>query len=200
MAALSSIINEKEREKQVKIGIYVLALVVGAICGLHGTAAGAEQAFQVIWEESFEKGDPANPGFPPGWTVFASAEKTARSTEEACTGDYSLRMDDNTDVANIGLRSPYVPAAPGKKYAASAWVLAKDGSVVVYLEFWDAAMTRIGTKIATLQAQTQDIWQQAVIKEMEAPANSKYATVLVLGGKASIGLYYFDDIQLTTEK
>lgn len=139
----------------------------------------------------------SNPGFEagsglPGWTVFAGSPDLFELTQQARSGLYSLRMTDPSPDQAVGLRSEHVAVLPGTVYRATAWVRTESGTAQLYLEFWDAAGTRIDVVFG---GASSDTWR-AVTLERQAPEDAVTATVLLYGHRTNRGVSYFDDVEL----
>lgn len=142
----------------------------------------------------------SNPGFElgvgfPGWTVFSGTPDLFQLSEEARSGLYSLRLTDPSPEQAVGLRSEHVAVEPGAVYRATAWIGTESGTAQLYLEFWDAAGTRIDVVFDGASAST---WR-AVTLERQAPEGAATATVLLYGHRSNRGVMYFDDIQLVRQ-
>src|SRR5690606_7693855 len=89
-----------------------------------------------------------NPGFEmgeelPGWSIFSGTAENFQLSRQAHSGNYSLQLLDPSSEQAIGLRSDPVAIEPGATYVATAWIRTDSGIAQLYLEFWDAAGTRI---------------------------------------------------------
>ncbi|MDG0811245.1 carbohydrate binding domain-containing protein [Cohnella rhizosphaerae] len=133
-------------------------------------------------------------GYPTQWSQFNSALPVAATTTSPYDGSYSLKLEDPSASAQLGLRSAQIPVTPGLTYRASvsANVSASAGGPDLYLEFWDGA-GRI--QVDTKRAAPLGEWQKLTIAKT-APANALYATVLIYGSTAYAGTSYFDNASL----
>ncbi|HHT26975.1 MAG TPA: DUF4962 domain-containing protein [Firmicutes bacterium] len=152
----------------------------------------ANAADTVIFSTSFEDGTEA---WPAGWTSFAG-DTMERTAEEARTGNYSFVVHDASSESTIGLRSPHVPVEPGVSYTAETWVLNKQGTAQLYLEFWDDKNVRVD--VAFLGTGVSTEWVPIEITRV-APTDAKTATVILYGHRANVGVAYFDDVQIYAE-
>ena len=80
---------------------------------------------------------------------------------------------------------------PGGTYAATVWIRTESGTAQLYLEFWDAAGTRIDVVFDGASGST---WR-TIRLERQAPAEAVTATVLLYGHREP-GHTYFDDVEL----
>lgn len=152
-----------------------------------------------IGVQAESQGQPAltNPGFElgegfPGWTIFSGTPDLFELSTDALSGRYSLRITDPSDEQAVGLRSEHVPVEPGGTYAATVWIRTESGTAQLYLEFWDAAGTRIDVVFDGASGST---WR-TIRLERQAPAEAVTATVLLYGHRANRGTLYFDDVEL----
>src|SRR5690625_2852558 len=134
-------------------------------------------------------------GWPVHWREFNTASRTNSSivTDPVHGGSNALRIDDNT-TTGIGVRSAQVPAQAGTFYEGSIFALVESGNFVVYLEFWNAAGTRIAT--ATRNFGVVGDWQQIRIRE-QAPTGTVGATILPYSAQSNRGSAVFDDAAIT---
>lgn len=138
-----------------------------------------------------------NPGFElgegfPGWTVFSGTPENFELATEARGGRYSLRLLDPSAEQAVGLRSEHVPVEPGGLYAATAWIRTESGTAQLYLEFWNAAGTRVDVVFDGASGST---WR-TIHLERQAPNDAVTATVLLYGHRSNRGTLYFDDVEL----
>ncbi len=67
-----------------------------------------------------------------------------------------------------------------------------------YLEFWDeTGKTRLDYYSVNISVPALDEWQQAIIRKA-APANARYASVIIYSSSYQVGTSNFDDILLAT--
>lgn len=132
-------------------------------------------------------------GWPVDWTLDAPprGQTASSSTAQAHTGARSLRVQ-NVAGTPIGVRSARLPAQPGVPYRASMWVLTESGTPSqLYLEFFNAAGTRIGSRF--VQPAAGGTWQQVSVTAT-APPGTQTLDVMVWGTTAAAGVSYHDDI------
>lgn len=130
---------------------------------------------------------------PNHWAPLVAGSHYAVSTATVLEGTYSVRLNDPSAGFGIGLRSAPVPTAAGDALKASVSVYTEAGSSSFYLEYWNAADERIGVKTATNTATGS--WKKLAV-ELEAPAGTAYATVLLYASVPNVGAAYFDDALL----
>ncbi|NEE04334.1 PQQ-like beta-propeller repeat protein [Phytoactinopolyspora halotolerans] len=144
----------------------------------------------------------ANPGFervdaglPTAWEPFnaRSAEHVHSATDVTRSGARSVRLDDPSGSLGIGLRSDRVPVTAGTSYQATVFTYNTSGQSDLYLEFWNAAGTRISAQFRTNP--TLDSWQELRVNG-HAPDDATHATVLIYLSAANTGTSYADDARL----
>jgi hypothetical protein len=144
----------------------------------------------------------ANPGFeevaggmPTGWMALPGtpAGSIVSTTVQARSGQSSVLLDDQSSTTSVGLRSDPVSIDVGALYHASVYALVTSGAAQLYLEFWDAAQTRVGVHYAT--SASTATWTQLTV-EATAPANSVSATVMAYTPLGNVGSAYYDDALL----
>jgi hypothetical protein len=139
---------------------------------------------------------PPNTGFEnglTGWTQYGSGGATA-STQRAYAGTTSARITDPSTTAATGLDGTPMPAAPGVRYTAGAWVNVTDGTPDLYLRFFDAAG---GVLQSTFTSFSGDAGQWTQLRlTATAPAGTERVAVLLYSAKAHTGTAYFDQVEL----
>lgn len=133
-------------------------------------------------------------GKPTGWTGLGAASLFESVYVPVRSGGFSVKLTDASNQSGNGLRSSHAPVVPGQAYKASVYAKTESGVAQLYLEFWNAAHTRIGVHIGTLSA-GQD-WQPIQVIG-EAPEGTAYATLLMYQHVANVGVAYYDDAALT---
>ncbi|MDI4645024.1 heparinase II/III domain-containing protein [Cohnella hashimotonis] len=128
-------------------------------------------------------------GGPANWTRYSASSGAISVTDIVYSGQYSIRMDDTSPTAGIGMRSIHLPASPGEVYQASVQSYNASGISELYLEFWNSANQRIG--VATYANSSIGKWTPLVI-EQTAPAGTAYATLLLYSNSGNVGTAYFD--------
>ncbi|MDF2715248.1 MAG: heparinase, partial [Paenibacillus sp.] len=171
----------------IMIGMLSALLPLTALADQGGGAAGSE----TIVNGGFEQ---VAGGKPAGWTGLAANTIYEAVYQPVRSGGFSVKLTDSSSLAGYGLRSSQVPVVPGHLYKASVYGMNESGTSQLYLEFWNAANSRIGVKIGTVPAGQQ--WQ-ALNVIGEAPAGTSYATLLLYQHQTNVGVAYFDDAALT---
>lgn len=162
----------------------------------HNANVGVAYFDDAVFEEHTPE-FPPNAGFeesaagkPVGWTPLAAGTDYATVTSVVYSGSFSVRMVDPTDASGPGLRSGHMPVTPQQMYEASAYSYNESGSSQLYLEFWNSANTRIGTKIVSNNSTGK--WSRMTV-EGEAPPEAATATLLLYQHKGNVGTAYFDE-------
>src|SRR5690606_19726476 len=175
--------------------------LLGGAAGLGAAAVGAgwittsarARAAAELPNPGFEE---LTDGWPTRWRAFNDASRANITivTDPVHGGANALRIDDDT-ATGIGVRSAEVPVEEGTFYEGSIFALVETGSFVLYLEFWNAAGTRITTATRTFG----DVagWQQIRIRA-QAPSGAVAATVLPYSAQNNTGSAVFDDAGIAT--
>lgn len=128
---------------------------------------------------------------PTSWTAVSGT--IASVTDPVHTaGGRAVRLTDTSSTGGVMLRSTKVTAHAGRLYEATVWVVPQTGAGHLYLEFWNAAGTRIGVKFVTART---NAWQQLKVALL-APEGTATATVLCYQDGANTGVAVFDDASL----
>lgn len=128
-------------------------------------------------------------GFPTGWRQFNTANPVTRVSSPAHGGVSAVRLAG----ASSGLRSASVEVTGGETYEASVWMLVTAGSPDLYLEFWNAAGSRV--QVSTTKAVTASNWQPLSVRAV-APTSAVRASVLVYSSSVNAGEAVADDAGL----
>ena len=136
---------------------------------------------------SFEAGVDGS-GIPNFWTKLSSSDNVSLSSEKSADGTHSAKLI-NTTSQGCGLRSAGVTVTPGVTYQASSKIYCDIGSSEIYLEFWNAAGSRIDVKTASITRTKQWVDASAVA---DAPAGAAYATLLYYQNSGNQGIMYCD--------
>ncbi len=147
-----------------------------------------------------------NPGFEepvsgkaiPGWKqtfgVGYSDVTYEVSAALSYEGGYSLLLDDRNSVRALGLESDPFPVVPGVSYSLTAMMKVENGSMGLYLRFFNAAGTKIGESVNWLTP-TNGEWAKNGTSSV-IPADAVSATVLLYSSGAGITRGYADDVQI----
>ncbi|WP_193556300.1 FIMAH domain-containing protein [Paenibacillus ginsengarvi] len=160
------------------------------------SAHAAEPPAVPLVNPGFEQ--PAAGGAIPGWRQTYGNGVTAVtygvSGTASYSGSYSLRLDDNSATASLGIESDKVPITAGTTYSASAMFQVERGSLAIYLQFFNAAGTRVGNTSASVNP-TAGAWVKESVTGT-APADAVTASVLLYSASTVQGAGYFDDVRL----
>lgn len=187
--------------------VFCLALTLVPLAALADSAADeAETSVQALGEtakleaESVQlmlAGGVDNGGFeqvgngqPVGWFPLNATSVFESVYEPVVSGNYSVRLIDDSSVRGTGLRSNHVSVEPGHLYQGQVYGYNESGNSQLYLEFWNESHQRIDVKIATVGGQQR--WNKAEIIAA-APADASYATLLLYQHVSNVGVAYFDD-------
>ncbi|WP_250036465.1 carbohydrate binding domain-containing protein [Paractinoplanes maris] len=140
---------------------------------------------------------PPNPGFESGlsgWSQFSAGGNTT-STERVHAGTTAVKIVDTSTTANDGVESTRMPAAPGIRYTASAWVNVVSGTPDLYIRFLDAGATQIAAATTSFSGAAGQ-WKRLQVTGT-APAGTEQVSILLYSAQAQTGTSYFDETELT---
>ncbi|MFW6598097.1 heparinase II/III domain-containing protein [Propionibacteriaceae bacterium Y2011] len=170
--------------------------LLGASVGLTSAALGGVRAPRAVAagdnllpNGGFETIDAS--GHPVGWDRVGTVESVTDPVHE---GQRAVRLVDTSASAGTFVRSAKLPAEPAVVYSATAWTRRTSSRPYLYLEFWDAADTRIQTTQVSADVSHSD-WQQLAARA-GAPDAASHVTVLCYASVADIGDVFFDDVRL----
>ncbi|MDF2714200.1 MAG: hypothetical protein K0R28_1125 [Paenibacillus sp.] len=147
-----------------------------------------------------------NPGFEqtaeggtiPGWRQTYGVGVTAVTygvTDTAKhSGNYSLRLNDTSTSATLGIESDKIPIKGGTAYSASAMFLVEREKLSIYLQFFNQSGTRISNLAASLDP-TGGAWVKGSVSGI-APAEAVTASVLLYSASTVRGAGYIDDVKV----
>lgn len=153
-----------------------------------------------------------NPGFElpsidgafPGWTQnLGMGQNGEISVSDAVyhSGSYSLNITDK-DKVNFGLESGKVDITPQTEYKTGAYVFVESGSVQLQMRFYRSDGSLIPTAEGGVVVHDPNFtsnpvgeWQQLSVHAV-SPAEAVYASVVLVSGKNSSGISYWDDISV----
>ncbi|OAS15785.1 hypothetical protein [Paenibacillus oryzisoli] len=133
----------------------------------------------------------------PNWNThptFGTSTATV-SNVRAYTGSKSMKMVDASSSSSLARVSDKISISPTEQiaYTASAYAYIEQGSVEVYLVFYNGTTeTRVPPASVT---PTVDQWNKRTITA-EAPAGATEVAVMIYSGLASITTAYIDDISI----
>ncbi|MEF3305917.1 OmpL47-type beta-barrel domain-containing protein [Paenibacillus sp. GYB003] len=177
-----------------------------AIAGmaLFGLAAGLVPAPAAFAADSSAPPAVRNAGFEeprfgpavPGWTqtfgVGESGMSFGVTSAQAYEGTSSLLLDDANGAKALGLESDPFPVVPGASYSVSAMMKVENGSMAIYIRFFDAAGVKVGESSSFI-TQTNGGWTKNATSTV-VPANAATGTVLLYSSAAGITRGYADRV------
>ncbi|WP_214626267.1 immunoglobulin-like domain-containing protein [Paenibacillus agaridevorans] len=178
-----------------------------SLAGDHpATLTASIQAGSVTLTKSFDltvmsyPGTITNAGFETGdltgWTRIAgAAADVALDTIQKSNGNYSLRLQDTSSTAALGMESDQIEAGEGLHYTASSELFIESSSAAIYMRFYDGNGIRLHQ--ASASSSVRNKWQTLQVADT-APAGTKYVSVLLYIGASNVGTSYFDDVKLTS--
>jgi outer membrane protein assembly factor BamB len=163
--------------------------------GMVGRLAGSVAACTLAGPVNGGFEEPVVEGRIPGWTrTFGRATTFAVVDTRASEGTHSLRIVDNATDDALGLRSDLVAAVEGEFHLASAQAYLEQGSVALYLYFYDAAGASLATYSRSFST-VEDGWQTIAVGAT-APARATQAAVLVYSPAAARSTFHVDDVRV----
>lgn len=171
---------------------------------LFGMAAGLVPASPAIAAESSAPPVVRNAGFEeqppgsaiPGWTqtfgVGDSGMSFGITSAQAYEGTNSLLLDDTNAAKALGLESDPFAVVPGASYSASAMMKVENGSMAIYIRFFDASGVKVGESSSFI-TQTNGGWTKNATSTV-VPANAATGTVLLYSSSTGITRGYADQV------
>lgn len=134
-------------------------------------------------------------GFPSQWALFGkdTTNQIRIVTDRVRSGTNALLIAD-TSGTGIGVRSTKIDAEAGRHYEATIHALIDSGSFALYLEFWNAAGTRLNA--VHTRPSPHERWQKVTVRGI-APAGTAKVSILPyspVGNKGAVAV--FDDAAL----
>jgi streptogramin lyase len=149
-----------------------------------------------IYNAGFE--EPAPGGGVPGWrqTYGQGVAAAVYGISDAVKfdGSSSLRIDDGTASAALGVESDTFPVAPGTGYNASAMFLVERSVIAIYMQFYNAAGIRVGFAYQSVSA-TGSQWVRGEAFGV-APQDAVSGAVMLYSSAGGLGAGYVDDVQV----
>ncbi|MDQ0338561.1 WD40 repeat protein [Caldalkalibacillus uzonensis] len=152
--------------------------------------------------------DLKNPGFEeslnadgtiPGWRVaYGSDDNFVVTDELSHSGDYSLKLMDESSERSAGLISDPVPVEAQKMYRASSYIYIQQGTLSLYLRFYDSEGRQLEQTSASI-ASPKEEWIKLEVSAT-APEDAASAAILLYSNVVQISTAYFDDISLEMEE
>lgn len=159
------------------------------------TSALAQTNVNLLRNGSFERF--TSGGIPDAWAPFSSNGTPARVSIYTRSGDYVLRLVDNSATASTGLFSASVPVTAGASYTAGASIKRLDTAHTtpsIYIKFYDSSGNAVGSASAYSNG-AYNVWDH-VTRTATAPSGAVTAKVLCYSSIASTGNCYFDGVFL----
>lgn len=136
----------------------------------------------------------------PSWTQMFGVGKIGSVSLDTTTvksGAASLRIDDQ-DTVNFGVESTKTPVVAGREQTVTSAVYIASGQVQLQLRYYDQAGKLTGTIAVNdpnYTSQPIGIWQTLSVKAVAPPAATQ-ASVVLVSGKTTKGVSYWDDVLL----
>ena len=187
--------------------LLVWILVVGSIGT--GTAFANEHGSlfsggNLVHNSSFE--EPIQEEEIPGWKINGDVIQPGVAVEVtdslSYTGSNSLYIEDDTPDEAVVVHTEAIPIDSEQTYDLSLQAAQTEGTVYVGLRYYAAESAQVVTgyveskyvKLSELQDWTE------VNLEVRAPAEAKYARILLYTTRATTGKMYIDDVTLTLQE
>ena len=137
----------------------------------------------------------AREGLPESWTHFTDLETIEVSTEQAHSGEQSLKLVDDSEELAVGLRSGRVPVTPGEYCWVRYAYLGEPGNhQAVYVEFWTAEGGRPETKFRNWQTRGTGEWELG-LRRVKVPEGAATVTIHLNSYSTNVATGYWDDIE-----
>lgn len=144
----------------------------------------------------FEQADPAGK-MPLQWTPAHGGTVELRN-DGGHSGQRYVRLTDPSPKEGVSLESARLPARPMGRYHAAAWARTQDkGQPGVYINFYDDVGLRIRYVYQRANGPTNG-WQR-IEANTEAPPTAEEVSVLVYSYGGDVGVFDFDDVELTVQ-
>ena len=172
---------------------YSVAALVGMVLVAAQSVATAENQ-NLVANPSFELAD-AEGVVADEWKTRAGIQ-VERVVGKGRTGNASVRFTDDNPQQGQMLESRRMPARPGGKYTAAAWLRTTQACRPgVYLNFYDFNGRRIEHRYERV-AKPADQWQQVVVMQT-APESAWEVAVAIYAYVGDVGVFDADDAELT---
>jgi hypothetical protein len=170
-----------------------LALACSAVAGLPATSSAASwTAARLVPNAGFEESGTT----AARWTTDGQAGAVSLVSAPVHAGQGAAQIADTSAAEGVSLRSEHLAASPGEELTASVWTdrVAGQGGFL-YLEFWNAAGTRVAA-VSTAAGPAAG-WQQVTARGV-VPDDAVTATVLAYSDVAGQGTTVWDDATVAT--
>ncbi|PYI55703.1 OmpL47-type beta-barrel domain-containing protein [Paenibacillus flagellatus] len=183
------------------LGGLAAVCAAAAACPVSSAAADAvSPPPPVVYNAGFE--EPSAGTAIPGWTqTFGAGESGMRfevASAESYEGAKSLYLDDANGSRALGLESDRFSVVPGESYSVSSMMKVVNGSMAIYIRFWDAAGVKVGES-SNFIAPTNGQWTKNATSTV-VPATASTASVLLYSSAAGITRGYADAVRIETNK
>lgn len=133
----------------------------------------------------------------PGWNVLHHSGDTSYmvSDERGSTGEYSLKLQDNTQTGTIVVQSEPFVVEPGVEYKVTSDVFLEEGRSIFSIYFYDQDGQEIGNSTEYLDS-GRGAWRQVEIRAT-APEDAVYAQVRPWISQYWMGTVYYDNIKVS---
>lgn len=192
----------KRRLRTTISGIAILGLTAGLFPGIGPVAAAADPSSPPpsVYNAGFE--EPAAGGGIPGWTQTFGAGESGVAYEvtsaQSFQGTSSLLLNDANGAKPLGLESAPFPVTPGASYSVSAMMKVENGSMAIYIRYFDSAGVKVG-EASNFITQTNGQWTKNATSSA-VPANAATATILLYSSAAGITRGYADQVGIELVK
>ncbi|WP_052427632.1 cohesin domain-containing protein [Neobacillus niacini] len=127
------------------------------------------------------------------------------NNEVSSTGDYSLRVYDQSRNQSVALISDYVSVTPGDFYTGASKLYLKDGGTAsIDIRFYNADDTRIDVGATEMHYQSgKDVpveeWSDIYTRQVVAPDDATFARMVLYTTSYQIAEAYYDDATIIHE-
>jgi WD40 repeat protein len=150
-----------------------------------------------VYNGSFE--EPVAGNVIPGWSRFfadaAPGVSFEVSTEQAFSGNHSLKVVDNSADEPVAVISDPIAVLPNETYTASVQMFIQAGRASFLARFYDENGQQVGSDLIQHVQTGQGSWQKVTVSG-DAPADAKTIRVFASISKAWTGTVYYDDFDV----
>ncbi|MDF2715737.1 MAG: hypothetical protein K0R28_2662, partial [Paenibacillus sp.] len=169
-----------------------MIICIAAVLGPYQLGS-ADPSTNPVVNAGFEQ--PVVGGAIPGWKQTYGVGVTTLTygvtSAAKASGAYSIRLDDASPTASLGIDSDKFPVVAGTAYSASAMFQVERGPLSIYLQFFNAAGVRVATSTASVDPSTGFV--KGSVSGI-APADAVTASVLLYSASTAQGAGYIDDV------
>ncbi|MCU6708551.1 carbohydrate binding domain-containing protein [Paenibacillus sp. J5C_2022] len=132
----------------------------------------------------------------PGWaTLYQSNADTEVSPERSSSGQYSLKIEDNSQTGTVAVGSDPFPVQPGVDYTLTADVFLQEGRTLLYIGYYDEDDKELAKSSAQVTSGA-GAWQSVTIKGT-APEGAHTARVVAFCSQYWMTTAYYDNIRMS---